>query len=300
MKKKMPPPLVIAVSSRVLFDLEAENRIFKRKGLEKYREYQRTHEHTILRPGPAFPLVSKLLKMNKVLGELAVEVVIVSRNDADTSLRIFSSVRHYGLQIEKGAFTNGSPNHSYLEGFRAALYLSAHLGDVRSLIEAGCAAAHVMAGSPATSSRRDNELRIGFDFDGVLADDSSEQVYQASRLEAFMKYEEKRQGKSLGPGPIQKFLKLVGALRQRAERKGKTNIRTALFTARSAPAHDRVIATLRKNGLIIDETVFLGGSTKAPFVEAFKPDIFFDDQLKHLSRIKNVVTAYVPYGVVNR
>jgi len=293
------PPLVIAVSSRALFDLEWENRIFKTKGLEKYRQYQRAHERTLLKPGPAFPLVSKLLQMNTILGEKAVEVVIVSRNDADTSLRIFSSIARYELKIEKAAFTNGAPNHSYLDGFKTSLYLSAHLDDVRSLLKAGFAAAHVM-GIPAKRSKKpDTELRIGFDFDGVLADDESEKVYQTGKLEAFLRHEEKRQGKPLGPGPIQTFLKVIGALRQRAEKKGKKNIRTALFTARSAPAHNRVIATLRKNGLIIDETFFLGGRTKAPFVEAFKPDIFFDDQLTHLAKITGVVTAFVPYGVVN-
>lgn len=293
------PPLVVAVSSRALFDLEAENRIFKTQGLEKYRQYQRAHERTLLQPGPAFPLVSKLLHLNTILGEKAVEVVIVSRNDADTSLRIFSSTAHYTLKIEKAAFTNGAPNHSYLDGFKTSLYLSAHLDDVRSLLKAGFAAAHVM-GTPAKSAKeRDDELRIGFDFDGVLADDESEKVYQTGKLQAFMRHEEKRQGKPLGPGPIQTFLKVIGALRQRAEKKGIKNIRTALFTARSASAHNRVVATLRNNGLIIDETFFLDGGTKAPFVEAFKPDIFFDDQLKHLIKVRGVVTAYVPYGVVN-
>jgi 5'-nucleotidase len=146
----------------------------------------------------------------------------------------------------------------------------------------------------------DDELRIGFDFDGVLADDESERIYQAKQLVAFLRYEEKRHGSPLEPGPIQKFLKLVGMLRQRAGKKGKANIRTAIFTARSSPAHDRVVATLRKNGLIIDETFFLGGVEKAAFVEAFKADIFFDDQLKHLSKIKNVVTAFVPFGIVNK
>jgi 5'-nucleotidase len=299
MKSKPLLPLVIGVSSRALFDLEAENRVFKQHGLERYRQYQRAHEGDVLRPGPAFPLVSKLLRMNDVLGEHAVEVVIVSRNDADTSIRIFSSVQHYRLNIDKGAFTNGAPNYAYLKGFGASLYLSAHLEDVRNILSAGCAAAHVMGTPSEKGNATDDELRIGFDFDGVLADDESERIFQAKQLKAFLRYEERRQGSSMEPGPIQKFLKLVGMLRRRAGQKGKANIRTAIFTARGSPAHDRVVATLRKNGLIIDETFFLGGLKKAAFVEAFRADIFFDDQLKHLSQIKNVVTAFVPFGLVN-
>lgn len=297
--RRQKQTLVIAVSSRALFDLEVENKIFKKRGLRAYRDYQRRHEQDLLNPGAAFKLVSKLLRVNDSLGENAVEVVIVSRNDADTSIRIFKAVEHYRLPISRAAFTNGAPNYAYLNAFGASLYLSAHLEDVRTVISKGCAAAHVMGIPTEEKLKLDNQLRIGFDFDGVLASDESEQVFQKGQLKAFLKYEEKRQGTPLTPGPILRFLKLLGALRERAESRGRENIRTALFTARNSPAHKRVVATLRKNGLIIDETCFLGGLKKAPFVEAFHPDIFFDDQLRHLANVKNVVTAFVPYGLVN-
>ena len=290
--------LVVAVASRALFDLEKENKIFNSRGLEPYREYQRSHEKVVLKPGAAFPLVSKLLRLNRVLKGDFIEVVVVSRNDADTSVRIFNSIKHHELPISRGAFTNGAPNHTYLEAFSSSLYLSAHLEDVRRVLDAGFAAAHVLGSPSRPTSSDDNELRIGFDFDGVLASDESERIYQNGGLTAFLSHEVARRSRGLPPGPLFEFLRQLAILRAKAESRGEYPIRTAIITARNAPAHERVISTLRADGIVVDETFFLGGLKKAPFVTAFRPDIFFEDQLRHLQHLKGVATAYVPYGVM--
>ncbi len=296
--------LVIAVSSRALFDLEAENGIFNRKGLKSYRQLQRRNEQKILRKGTAFSLVQKLLKLNQLLSTELTEVVLVSSNDADTAVRIFNSIEEYSLPILRAAFTNGAPKYKYLEAFNSKLYLSCSTHDVKEAIEKGFAAAHVVhkASTTLLNGIPDDELRIGFDFDGVLADDSAESVYQRKDLKAFVSHEKRFAKKSHRPGPIYEFLKAIGRLRQVAEEKAGKNhpkIRTAIITARDARVHKRLVTTCRDKGLIIDETFFLGGAEKAPFIKSFAPDIYFDDQLKHLEPAKNVATAFVPYGIVN-
>ncbi len=296
--------LVVAVSSRALFDLEAENKMFNRNGLKSYRRFQREHERKILRKGTAFSLVEKLLKLNQLLSADLTEVVLVSSNDADTAVRIFNSIEKYSLPIIRAAFTNGAPKYKYLKAFNSKLYLSCSTHDVKEAIEKGFAAAHVIH-KPETlllNGNHDNELRIGFDFDGVLADDSSESVFQRKDLKAFVSHEKRFSKKSHNPGPLYEFLKAIGRLRQVAEEKsGKHHpkIRTAIFTARDARVHKRLVTTCRDKGLIIDETFFLGGAEKAPFINSFAPDIYFDDQLKHLEPAKNVATAFVPYGIIN-
>ncbi|MCG3204278.1 MAG: hypothetical protein KCHDKBKB_00993 [Elusimicrobia bacterium] len=297
--------LVITVSSRALFDLEAENRLFNLNGLKRYRQYQRANERKLLQKGTAFTLVEKLLRLNKIFSSELTEVVLVSSNDADTAVRIFNSIEKYSLPILRAAFTNGAPKFKYLQAFNSKLYLSCSTQDVKDAINNGFAAAHVIhkPSSTLVNGHNDDELRIGFDFDGVLADDSAEAVYQRKDLKAFVSHEKRLAKTSHKPGPIYEFVQEIGRLRQIAEEhsdKQHPKIRTAIITARDARVHKRFVTTCREQGLIIDETFFLGGAEKAPFINSFAPDIYFDDQLKHLEPAKNVATAFVPYGIINR
>lgn len=297
-KELKPRPLVVAVSSRALLDLEASHRVFESEGLEAYARYQREREDDVLSPGVAFPLVRKLLALNAEAGRHpGVEVILASRNSADTGLRIFNTIEHHGLDIERAVFTNGEPPDRYMKALGADLFLSTHGEDVRMALASGMAAAMIL---PGANSRPDSgQLRIAFDGDAVLFADEAERVYQSEGLEAFAASEKAAAGRPLGGGPFRRVLEVLHEI-QSAYPMEDNPIRTALVTARSAPAHKRVILTLRDWGIRIDEALFLGGRSKGPLLRAFGADIFFDDQQVHCdSAREHVATGHVPFGVRN-
>ena len=289
--------LVVAISSRALFDLDESHRIFEESGKDAFCSYQIEHEEDILRPGVAYSLVSKLLSINEVLGQPTVEVILLSRNSADTGLRVFNSIQHHGLSISRAAFTSGQSPFGYISAFGADLFLSSNAEDVRKALSAGHAAATILASSkPATDS---GQLRIAFDGDAVLFSDESERIYREKGLEAFTEYEKNEARNPLSGGPFKAFLATLHHI-QTLLGVDESPIRTALVTARAAPAHERVVRTLRAWNIRIDEALFLGGKEKGPFLRAFGADIFFDDQQGHCdSASRHVATGHVPHGVAN-
>jgi 5'-nucleotidase len=290
--------LVVAISSRALFDLDQSHRVFESEGLEAYARYQIEREDELLEPGCAFPLVRKLLRLNGLIEEgPKVEVILLSRNSSDTGLRIFNSIEHYQLDIVRAAFTNGASRFSYIESFGADLFLSSHSDDVRQALEAGYAAATILPSAARGSEHQ--ELRIAFDGDAVLFSDESERISTEQGLEAFAANESRQAQTPLPGGPFKPFLSALMQIQQAFPPAGNP-IRTALVTARSAPAHKRVILTLRHWGIRIDEALFLGGRDKGLFLKAFGADIFFDDQRVHIeSASPHVTTGHVPHGVKN-
>jgi len=291
-------PLVVAISSRALFDLDESHSVFESQGLEAYAEYQIHRENDCLEPGEAFPLVKKLLALNddEIIHQ-GVEVILISRNSADSGLRIFNSIEHYGLNIERAIFTNGESRFAYMKAIGADLFLSSHAEDVRRNLEAGFASAMIL---PGAQNRPDTgQLRIAFDGDAVLFSDEAERVFQAEGLAAFSQREKQHADTPLQSGPFKPLMQALQRI-QSAYPIENNPIRTALVTARSAPAHKRVILTLRDWGIRIDEAMFLGGKSKGPFLAAFGADIFFDDQHVNCdSAREHVATGHVPHGVRN-
>jgi 5'-nucleotidase len=300
-----PEPLVIAISSRALFDLEESHGLFEREGVDAYAAYQRSREDEVLAPGIAFPLVRKLLALNHdaPAGAPRVEVILMSRNSSDTGLRVFNSIQHYGLQIVRATFTSGAPTWPYVRPFGAHLFLSANAESVRRALEHGVAAATLL---PAPASDPDEhgvgrgQIRIAFDGDAVLFGDEGERISREDGLEAFARHERENAHEPLSGGPFRAFLDALHRL-QAAYPADACPIRTALVTARSAPAHERVIRTLREWGIRLDEALFLGGRAKGPFLQAFGADIFFDDSPHNIdSAREHVAAGHVPHGVANR
>lgn len=288
--------IVIGVSSRALFDLSVENQIFETEGVEAYRTYQREHETDCLKPGPGFALVRALLNLNRS-GENRVEVIIMSRNSADTSLRVFHSIREYGLPITRAVLVSGASLAPYLEAFHTDLFLSAHEDDVQSAIDCGIAAGIICSDGIHTYGNNNvpEQIRIAFDGDAVIFSDESERIYKEKGLEAFEENERLQAQNPLKEGPFAGFLRLLSDLQKQYPGE-EAPIRTALVTARCAPAHERVIRTLRAWDVRVDEAFFLGGIPKKDFLKAFGAHIFFDDQLVHTQAAAQVVpSARVPY-----
>lgn len=286
--------LVIGISSRALFDLQKENEIFEQEGLDAYAAYQQAHEHEVLKPGSAFPLVEALLHLNDLSKERLVEVIVMSRNSADTSLRIFHSLEQYGLDITRAALVGGKNVSPYLAAFHVDLFLSADEADVQNAINHGTAAGVIYTNSMYTKTKLP-EIRIAFDGDAVLFSDEAERIYQSEGLAAFVKHEHEMAHQALPEGPFAKFLKTLSHIQNRFPHEHSL-IRTALVTARNAPAHERVINTLREWNVRIDEAFFLGGMKKKDVLQAFGAHIFFDDQATHLDPASQVVpSAKVPY-----
>ncbi len=298
--------MVVGISARALFDLTKEHEIYERQGVEAYCSYQIAHEQEALKPGPGFALIRSLLALNGHAKEPVVEVVILSHNSPDTSLRVFNTIRHYGLSITRAALVSGASLAPYLEAFHTDLYLSACEEDVQSAIDSGIAAGIICtgrgAGIAADMQKEPARIRIAFDGDAVLFTDESEQIFKARGLHAFVENEEKNARTPLAEGPFAQFLKKLSDLQKSFEDRQETiPIRTALVTARSAPAHERVIRTLRSWGVRVDEAFFLGGMDKKAFLEAFGAQIFFDDQSVHtLSAAESVPAARVPYSNTRR
>lgn len=295
-----PDKLVIAVSSRALFDLDESHAIFETKGEKAYCRYQIENEDIPLAPGVAFTLVKKLLALNeRTPDKPRVEVILLSRNSADTGLRIFNSIQHHGLNIGRAAFTRGESTHPYISSFGAHLFLSAEPDDVRKALDAGFAAATILSSAAANPKTNPLQLRIAFDGDAVLFSDDSERIYKKEGLGAFVINEVKEAKQPLLGGPFKNFLAMLHQI-QLEYPADSSPIRTALVTARGAPAHERVIRTLRAWNIRIDEALFLGGMDKGEFLKAFGADIFFDDQQKHCeSARQHVATGHVPHGVAN-
>ena len=289
-------PLVIGISSRALFDLEAENRIFETQGLKAYEEYQVLHEKDILPKGPAFPLVRAFLELNQLQPERLVEVIIMSRNSPNTSLRIFNSIDHYGLDVTRAALSGGAPVAPYLRPFETDLFLSAYRPDVQDAINSGIAAGMILTG---TSPERDpsGQIRIAFDGDAVLFSPDSERIFQTEGLPAFEAHERENADVPMEEGPFANFLMTIAHIQSRFADRESSPIRTALVTSRNAPAHERAIKTLRQWGVRVDEAFFLGGVRKQEVLSAFGAHIFFDDQPAHAEPAsKYVPSAGVPYA----
>jgi len=296
MPLKLDDKLVIGVSSRALFDLEAENRIFMEKGLEAYSQYQIEHEKDILKPGTAFPLIKAFLQLN-ANDRYLTEIIIMSKNSADTSLRIFNSIEHYGLDISRAALVAGAPISPYLGPFHTDLFLSANEDDVQEAINANVAAGIICSHEhlPISTDGDIGQIRIAFDGDAVIFSDEAERIYQEKGLQAFAEHEQENAQKPLPEGPFAKLLKTISLLQQQFP-KDEVPIRTALVTARNAPAHERVIRTLRAGNIRIDEVFFLGGIEKSEVLKAFDAHIFFDDQKVHTESASRMVpSARVPY-----
>ena len=293
-------PLVVAITTRALFDLEDSHGLFEAEGVEAYADHQRQREDDILEPGIAFPLVRKLLALNAAsnVDAPSVEVILLSRNSADTGLRIFNSIQHHGLDIRRATFTSGAPVWPYIKPFGAQLFLSANPISVHAALDAGIAAATILPARAALSGH--DQLRIAFDGDAVIFGDESERVSREHGIEAFGVHERERAREPLSGGPFRGFLSALHDLQAAFPIGEDAPIRTALVTARSAPAHERVIRTLRDWGVRLDEALFLGGREKGPFLEAFGADIFFDDSPHNIdSARRHVAAGHVPHGVAN-
>lgn len=289
--------LVIGISSRALFNLEIEEAIFQNQGLETYRQHQLAHENEILKPGAGFALVKALLKLNQLTPDKRlVEVVIMSRNSSETSLRIFNSISHYGLDISRAVLAGGASLSSYLQAFNVSLFLSLHEDDVQAAINAGVAAALLY--QLAENVVDLEQIRIAFDGDAVIFSDEAEKIYQSQGIEAFEQHERENAKKPLPEGPFARLLIALSYIQNnfKAPDGRALPLRTALVTARSSPAHERVIRTLRAWNIAIDETFFMGGVNKSAVLAAFKPHMFFDDQHGHCVHASSVVpTGRVPY-----
>jgi len=289
--------LVVAISSRALFDFEEENLVFEQSDDRAYMKLQLERLEEPAKPGVAFSLVKKLLAFNDAQTQ-RVEVVILSRNDPVSGMRVFRSAQHYGLPIQRGSFTRGQSPWRYLKPLNANLFLSTHLSDVRAALDAGVPAAQVYPHSAHASEAHPHEVRIAFDGDAVLFSDEAERVFQSEGLSAFQAHERAKASQPLLAGPFKPLLAALHRLQQ--EGTPAIRVRTALVTARSAPAHERAIRTLMEWNIEVDEAMFLGGLPKGEFLKEFEPDFFFDDQTGHIeSAAQHVPAGHVASGISN-
>ena len=290
--------LVVAISSRALFDFEEENRLFEQGNDAAYVDLQRTRLDVPAKPGVAFSLVRKLLAFNSPEHQ-RVEVVVLSRNDPVSGMRVFRSAKAHGIpSVQRGVFTQGRDPFRYLRPLGAHLFLSANGDDVRQALQLGYPAARVLTESVQASQANPQEVRIAFDGDAVLFSDEAEQVFQAQGLAAFQQHESDKAAQPLPDGPFKPLLAALHRLQQAAST--GMRIRTALVTARSAPAHERAIQTLMSWNIAVDEAMFLGGLNKGGFLREFEPDFFFDDQTGHVtSAALHVPSGHVHSGIAN-
>ena len=301
--------LVIGVASSALFDLSESHQVYLDSGPEEYRKYQEAHIDSVLGRGVAFPFIRRFLNINKHHPhEAPVEVVLFSRNSPETGLRVMRSIAHYGLDISRAAFMTGKSPYTYLPAFNAALFLSANEEDVKSAIAANYPAGLVLP-SGIDDDDGDIELRVAFDFDGVLADDESETIFKRNNdLNEFHAHETKHMAVPHQPGPLADMFQKLALMQRMEERAQKRDpeyrkiLRIAIITARNAPSHERVVTTLKSWGVSANETFFLGGMNKARVLSVFKPHIFFDDQLTHLTSAPGgtIPMVHVPFGSANR
>jgi len=301
--------LVIGVASSALFDLSDSHQVYLDEGPEAYRSHQARQRDVILARGVAFPFIRRFLSLNRCFPQQApVEVVLFSRNSPETGLRVMRSIAHYGLDISRAVFMSGKSPYPYLPAFNTALFLSSNEEDVKSAIAVDYPAGLVLP-SAIADEEDDIELRVAFDFDGVIADDESETVYKRNNdLGEFHAHETLHMARPHQPGPLAGMFRKLAMLQQlehdaqQADPDYRRIVRIAIITARSAPAHERVVTTLGSWGVSADETFFLGGMDKARVLSVFKPHIFFDDQLTHLKSGPGgtIPMVHVPFGVANR
>ena len=296
----MSSKLVVGISSRALFDLSDSHQIFENEGIEAYREYQIQNENEVLEPGDAFNLVTKILKINNFYKfNDRIEVILLSRNTADTGLRVFNSIEAHKMNITRAVFCGGESPYKYVKAFGVDLFLSSSKDDVKMAIENSVPSARIISSKASKKIKSDDILKIAFDGDSVIFSDESEKVFEEEGLKAFLDNERKKKS-MLKAGPFKSFLVELNKLQSELDSE-TSPIRTALVTARSAPSHKRVIKTLRKWGVRIDESLFLGGMNKTEFLQSFEADIFFDDQQKNINDASAKVTAaHVPFGIKNK
>lgn len=294
MAMKLEEKVVVGISARALFDMTKENEIFEKEGVESYRLYQIEHENEILKSGPGFPLIKALLGLNCLCGRELIEVIIMSRNSPDTSLRIFNSIKHYHLPITRSVLVSGASLAPYLRAFKTDLFLSVCEEDVQAAVNEGIAAGIICSGQQwreaEGAAKEKKTINIAFDADAVIFSDESECIFRQKGLEAFEENERKNARNPLKEGPFAGFLRTISKVQKEFEG-GTLPIRTALVTARCAPAHERVLRTLREWNVGIDEAFFLGGVGKKEVLQAFGADIFFDDQSVHTLQASEVVLA---------
>jgi len=299
--------LVIGLSSSALFDLKESDKVFRNEGEQVYREYQRQHQDKPLREGVAFPFIRRMLTLNELRkGDALVEVILLSRNDPDTGLRVMNSIEHYGLDITRAMFLQGKSPHTYIPAFDIELFLSANPQDVKQAVLAGYPAGQILAGN-IKDDTTDHQLRIAFDFDGVLADDEAEAIYKDTKeLKDFHSHESEHVDVPHNPGPLKDFLDRIAEI-QKIETKRieddpqyKPVLSISIVTARNAPSHKRVINTMRTWGIDVNEAFFMGGVEKSRVLNILKPHIFFDDQLTHLDENASILpSVHIPFGVAN-
>ena len=307
MQYSIEKKLVVAVSSSALFDLTESDRVFRERGARAYRQFQEKHLDRILDKGVAFPFIRRFLNINRQFPqEQPVEVVLLSRNSPTTGRRVFRSIRHYEMDISRAAFVTGKSPYPYIPAFNASLFLSANNLDVQRAIRAGYPAGTVLP-STVFDDLQDSELRIAFDFDGVIVDDESEAVYTNSDLPNFHKYELEKSNVPHNPGLLAELftkLSFLQKLEGKAEEENphyNRTLKTAIVTARNAPAHERFVTTLETWGVSADQTFFLGGMSKDRILKVLKPHIFFDDQKDHLkSSAGDIPMVHIPFGIANR
>lgn len=299
--------LVIGVASSAMFDLSESDAIFREHGEEEYRRYQEKNVGSPLMPGVAFHFVRRLLSLNdlSVASDPLVEVVLLSRNDPDTGLRVMKSIAHHGLAMTRAIFLQGRSPYRYIPAFNISLFLSANRSDVVEAIGLGFPAG-VVLDSKFDDDPHDKEIRIAFDFDGVIVDDESESVMQSENLAAFHEHEAKNVMRPHNPGPLSEFLRKVNTIqnvelsKRRTEPGYSPRLRVSIVTARNAPSHERALNTLKSWGVMVNDGFFLGGVEKRRVLQVLSPHIFFDDQAGHLSGAATVVpSVHVPFGVTN-
>ncbi|GKQ38513.1 5'-nucleotidase [Streptomyces sp. A012304] len=308
----MPPyslenRLVIGIASSALFDLAESDAVFRREGEESYRVYQRENLDDTLRPGVAFPFIRRILSLNDLApeGDPLVEVIILSRNDPDTGLRVMRSIKAHGLPISRAIFMQGRAPYRFVRALHMSLFLSADENDVREAVASGLPAGRVL-GSAVADDPDDPDLRIAFDFDGVLADDASERVFQQDGMEGFRAHETRNVATPHDAGPLRDFLREINKLQRREEERRREDaeyqirVHVSIVTARSAPAHERAVLSLNNWGVRVNDAFFLGGIDKSTVMDVLRPHIFFDDQESHLEGTSRTTpSVHIPFGVVN-
>lgn len=307
MRYDLSDRLVVGIASSALFDLTDCDAVFRERGEDAYRSYQEAHLDELLAKGVAFPFVRRLLSLNDLADQAdpLVEVIILSRNDPDTGMRLMRSIRAHGLPISRAVFRQGRPSHQFMPALNMSLFLSADGADVRDAVAAGLPAGQILK-TGRIDDESDPELRIAFDFDGVVASDAAEQVYQRGGIDEFRAYEVGHATTPHDPGPLRDFLAGINRVqrleeeRRRKDRAYQPRLRVSLVTARDAPAHERALLSLKQWGLRVNDAFFLGGIDKAAVLKALDPHLFFDDQVANLNGTAPVTpSVHVPFGAVN-
>ncbi|WP_374778513.1 5'-nucleotidase [Streptomyces sp. NBC_01310] len=307
MKYDLSGRLVVGIASSALFDLTDCDAVFRERGEDAYRAYQEAHVKDVLAKGVAFPFVRRLLSLNDLAepSDSLVEVIILSRNDPDTGLRVMRSIEAHGLPISRAVFRQGRSSHRFMPALNMSLFLSANGADVHEAVADGMPAGHVLE-TARVDDEADPELRIAFDFDGVLAGDSAERIFQDAGIDEFRAHEVRNATTPHDPGPLSEFLAGINRIQRREENERRKNpgyqprLRVSLVTARDAPAHERAVLSLKQWGLRVNDAFFLGGIDKAAVIGALDPHIFFDDQVSHLNGTAPATpSVHIPFGVVN-